>query len=141
VVRELKQRCGLRYVFCWHAMAGYWSGCMPGVRRGEEGSREHLRPHRNDHHRAAPSPRILKREPAHALSPWSTPAGPGRCAVPPAPHVPAPLPWHPGGGPLHEGGALCALRLVPCMRGFGGWGWEGWGVMLELRAHSWSLRL
>jgi len=32
VVRELKQRCGLDYVFCWHAMMGYWSGCMPGVR-------------------------------------------------------------------------------------------------------------
>ena len=20
-----------RYVLCWHAMMGYWSGCMPGV--------------------------------------------------------------------------------------------------------------
>lgn len=32
VVRELKQRCGVDYVYCWHAMMGYWSGLMPGVR-------------------------------------------------------------------------------------------------------------
>ena len=32
VVRELKERCGVRYVYCWHAMMGYWSGLMPGVR-------------------------------------------------------------------------------------------------------------
>ena len=32
VVRELKKRCGLDYVYCWHAMGGYWSGIMPEVR-------------------------------------------------------------------------------------------------------------
>ncbi|GAB4822550.1 hypothetical protein N2152v2_009596 [Parachlorella kessleri] len=29
VVRELKKRYGLDYVYCWHAMGGYWSGIMP----------------------------------------------------------------------------------------------------------------
>ncbi|KAL4457908.1 hypothetical protein ABPG75_012773 [Micractinium tetrahymenae] len=31
VVRELKKRCNLQYVYCWHAMMGYWSGIMPGA--------------------------------------------------------------------------------------------------------------
>ena len=31
VVRELKKRYGLDYVYCWHAMGGYWSGIMPEV--------------------------------------------------------------------------------------------------------------
>lgn len=31
VVAELKQRCGINYVLCWHAMCGYWSGLMPGA--------------------------------------------------------------------------------------------------------------
>lgn len=31
VVRGLKERHGVRYVVVWHAMAGYWSGLMPGV--------------------------------------------------------------------------------------------------------------
>lgn len=30
VVRGLKEKHGLKYVLCWQAMAGYWSGCMPG---------------------------------------------------------------------------------------------------------------
>ena len=34
VVRELKRSCGVQYVLCWHAMMGYWSGAMPGVRQG-----------------------------------------------------------------------------------------------------------
>ena len=29
MVRGLKQRYGVRYVLCWHALAGYWSGVMP----------------------------------------------------------------------------------------------------------------
>ena len=37
VVRELKQRCGVDYVYCWHAMMGYWSGLMPGVRLTSRG--------------------------------------------------------------------------------------------------------
>ncbi len=32
VVREIKRQYDLDYVYCWHAMAGYWSGVMPEVR-------------------------------------------------------------------------------------------------------------
>jgi raffinose synthase len=31
VIAELKQRCGLKYVLVWQALAGYWSGLMPGA--------------------------------------------------------------------------------------------------------------
>lgn len=31
VVRTVKELYGVQYVYCWHAMAGYWSGIMPGV--------------------------------------------------------------------------------------------------------------
>ena len=29
VVRQLKQRCGLRYVLCWHAIMGCESAARP----------------------------------------------------------------------------------------------------------------
>ena len=30
VIAALKERCGLKYVLVWQALAGYWSGLMPG---------------------------------------------------------------------------------------------------------------
>ena len=36
MVRGLKQQYGVRYVLCWHALAGYWSGVMPPEHGGPE---------------------------------------------------------------------------------------------------------
>jgi len=35
VIAELKQRCGLKYVLVWQALAGYWSGLMPDAEVAE----------------------------------------------------------------------------------------------------------
>ena len=75
VIATLKQRCGVKYVLCWHAMMGYWSGVMPGAPEVAEFDPELLFPR--------PSPGTLE---VDASMKWNHPAVVG-CGVPRRPRL------------------------------------------------------
>ncbi|GIM11600.1 hypothetical protein Vretimale_15098 [Volvox reticuliferus] len=68
VVAHIKRKFGVRYVYCWHGLPGYWAGVMPtddgaaGGGAGVPGMTAHIR-------YASPTPGVLEIEPSMAWNP------------------------------------------------------------------------
>ncbi|GFR50303.1 hypothetical protein Agub_g12493, partial [Astrephomene gubernaculifera] len=68
VVAHIKRKFGVRYIYCWHGLPGYWAGVMPtdggepGGGAGVLGLTSHLR-------YAAPTAGVLEIEPSMAWNP------------------------------------------------------------------------
>ncbi|KAG2488978.1 hypothetical protein HYH03_012419 [Edaphochlamys debaryana] len=69
VVAHIKRKFGVRYVYCWHGLPGYWAGVMPtdgdspeGGGAGVPGLESHLR-------YASPTAGVLEIEPSMAWNP------------------------------------------------------------------------
>ncbi|KXZ42609.1 hypothetical protein GPECTOR_130g570 [Gonium pectorale] len=68
VVAHIKRKFGVRYVYCWHGLPGYWAGVMPtdegaaGGGAGVPGLQSHIR-------FASPTAGVVEIEPAMAWNP------------------------------------------------------------------------
>lgn len=61
VVRVIKRRYGVQYIYCWHGLPGYWSGVMPDA-PGVAHFKAHIE-------YAEPTPGLLEIEPSMAWNP------------------------------------------------------------------------
>ncbi len=61
MVRELKEQYGVRYIYCWHALMGFWAGVAPDSQHTAKYQPRLVYP--------KPTPSILVRRRPHAVDP------------------------------------------------------------------------